>query len=65
MIKTSTLIYSIHGLASKASYNFTEANDFDGEREFDMVNKALGKVQLTDVRQEVVDNIMNLVDDLD
>lgn len=65
MIKTSTLIYSIHNLASKASYHLVEANDLGEEREFDMVYKALGKIPVADVRQEVVNNIMSFVDDLD
>lgn len=64
MDKTSTLIYSIHNLASKAYNPIIPAEDFDGKEEFADVYQSLQEIPLEDVKQEIVDNIMNMLDDI-
>ena len=64
MIKTSTLIYSIHNLASASQSNFISANDLGGKDEFSEVHRILDESQLFDVCQSVVDNILLIAESL-
>lgn len=64
MVKTSTLIYSIHNLASQTYHELIPSNDLDGIREFDVLYKVLNQITLSDVRQEIVNNILDSIDDI-
>jgi hypothetical protein len=64
MIKTSTFIYSIHNLASQTYQELIPDSDLDGKKEFGMVYKAIDQIPLSDVRQEVVNDILNSIDDI-
>lgn len=58
MEKTSTLIYSINNLASKTNHQLTNAEDIGYEEEFSDVYKLLDKVPLCDVRDEIIEEIL-------
>ncbi len=64
MVKTSTLIYSIQDLASKTYGQITPAEDLDSKKEFADIYQSLNKTPLVDVRQEVVNNILDMLDDI-
>lgn len=58
MEKTSTLFYSIHNLASNTEHQFTNTKDLDGISEYPDVYENLDKLEMVDVRQEIVDSIL-------
>lgn len=62
MEKTFTLVYSIHNLASKTYHHISKTDDLDGRDEYSDVYEALDKFKLMDVRQEVVDSILEFAD---
>ena len=64
MKKTSTLVYSIHNLASKANNEIQDADDLDSRNEFAEVYNILEKIELYDVQQDVVDRILKYADSL-
>ena len=59
MTKTSTLVYSLHNLASKAEINIYDTEQFSVKQEFSDVFNALDTMELIDVRQNVVDRILD------
>lgn len=64
MIKTSTFIYSIHNLASQTHLELIPDSDLDGRKQFEVLHKAIDQLPLSDVRQEVVNDILNSIDDI-
>ncbi len=64
MTKTSTFIYAIHNLASKAYHELIPTNNLVEDKEFASLRKKLDQIPLVDVRQEIVDNILNSIDDI-
>lgn len=61
MFKTSTLVYSLHNLASKAEPSCQNADDMDGRAEFAEVYKLLDETELFDVREEVVNDLLKKI----
>ena len=62
MEKTSTLIYSIHNLASQSNHQIMDADDIDGKDEFGDIYELLDQVPTSDVRDEVIEEIMKYSD---
>ena len=60
MKKTSTLVYSIHNLASKANLDIKNTKDFNHRNEFAEVFRNLEASEPYNVRQEVVDRILKI-----
>lgn len=61
MNKTSTLVYSMHNLASKAEQSYHNVDDLDGKIEFAEVHKLLEDANEFDVRQEVIDDLFKKI----
>jgi hypothetical protein len=61
MDKTSTLIYSINNLASKTNHQIIKADDIGYEEEFGDVYKLLNEVPLCDVRDKIVEEILERI----
>lgn len=59
MAKFSTLHYSIHNLASQIKHELMSCDDLTLEKEFEDVIDFLKPAPVYDVRQEIVDNILN------
>jgi hypothetical protein len=64
MNKTSTLVYSIHNVGSKASVDLFSADTFDVIAKHHDLSRLPGPVKLVDVRQQVVDNILSIAKSL-
>jgi hypothetical protein len=62
MEKTSTLIYSIHNLASKTYHQLTDADDVDGKKEFGDIYELLDQLPSFDVKNEIVEEILKFAD---
>jgi hypothetical protein len=62
MNKTSTLIYSIHNLASKTYHQLTETDDIDGRKEFGDIYEMLDRVPLFDVNSKIIEEILKYAD---
>ncbi|MBN2485528.1 MAG: hypothetical protein JXB34_06115 [Bacteroidales bacterium] len=58
MDKTSTLIYSVHNLASQTKHGLTNADDFDGKIEFSDIYALLSRLPLFDIDDKIVENIL-------
>jgi len=61
MIKTSTLVYSLHNLASKAQNELQDVKDLDGRNKYSEVYKLLDESELYDVNEEVVNRILKQI----
>lgn len=64
MKKASTLVYSLHNLASKAIHSYQDADDLDGRENFAEVYKLLDTTEMYDIRQEVVNQLLKKVEDM-
>ncbi len=58
MARTSTIYYEVNNLASKVSIELTDTSDFDSKEEFSDVFELLSELEGIDIRQEVVDRIL-------
>jgi hypothetical protein len=63
MDKTSTLFYSVHNLASQTYHQLTNADDIDDKKEFGDIYELLDQVQLPDVKDEIVERILDISDE--
>ncbi len=59
MARISTFYYEVNNLASKVSFDLIDTNDFDSKEEFSDVFEMLSELEGIDVRQEVVDRILD------
>lgn len=59
MVKTSTFFYSVNNLASKVSDELIDTRDLFFEKEYDDVISLLSDFEGIDIRQEVVDQILD------
>lgn len=59
MAKFFTLHYSVHNLASQIKHELMLCDDLSLEKEFEDVIDFIMPAPVYDVRQEIVDNILN------
>jgi hypothetical protein len=62
MTENSTLYYSIHNLASQMKHEIISCDDFAFEKQYQDVFDILSSTHTFDVRQEIVDNILDFAE---
>lgn len=63
MTEISTIHYSIHNLASQLKHELTSFDEFAFEKQFKDVIKTLEPAKTFDVRQEIVNNILDFAEE--